>query len=29
VSLSPEAEMEGLAQEDVFRRIVEKVEVPR
>ncbi|MBI3855060.1 MAG: MoxR family ATPase [Planctomycetes bacterium] len=29
VSLAPEAEMEGLALEDILRRIFEKVEVPR
>jgi len=29
VSLSPEAEMEGLGLEDVLRRLFEKVEVPR
>jgi MoxR-like ATPase len=29
VSLSPEAEMEGLVLDDVFRRIFEKIEVPR
>jgi MoxR-like ATPase len=29
VSLSPETEMEGLALEDILRRIFEKVEVPR
>jgi len=29
VSLSPEAEMEGLGLEDVLKRIFEKVEVPR
>jgi len=29
VSLAPEAEMEGLALDDILRRIFEKVEVPR
>ena len=29
ITLTPEAEMEGLALEDVLRRIFEKVEVPR
>jgi MoxR-like ATPase len=29
VTLSPEAEMEGLAREDLIRRLVESVEVPR
>jgi len=29
VTLSPEAEMEGLALEDLLTRIFEQVEVPR
>ena len=29
ITLSPEAEMEGLALEDLLRRIFDQVEVPR